>query len=591
MRATHDGVIDTIRFDPALTAAGPATILLAHGEIKIADSVTIDGPGARLLRIDAQHHSRIFHIVGADSQIAESFTIEGLTLTGGRETLGNADPFSANAFSGGAIRSSSLGELTVENCVLTGNSVAGIREHGGAIMAFGPLTVRRSVIAGNSALGELAEGGGIYVFANHITLVDSTVRNNSAAYNAGGIAADDNRFISGPDGRLITNATVSLTNSQVNDNIGGGVFAFGDVTVDGSEVNNNRAGRDMGGIYSLSDVVMTNSEVIGNRRASLDNPFNLGGGIQAFSATVSQSTVSQNLGIGIATWAGAVALDDCVVSGNVGGGIHAGQYSFAAMATVTVSRSTVTGNSFAKNGGGIFAYGAVAVSESTVSGNEALEQGGGIFSRRTISLGRSVVSGNTAVGIFDGGAGVFAYGDVTLIETSVTGNRMTGQLGGAGGIFSGTNVTIDRSTINENMTANGSGAGVVGRNVTVRDSTVSGNHAGGAQSEGGGIRGTARCDPHSQHGHGESLGRNGRRLAERRATDDRSFDRGGQFGRQWSARCWFGAPVEKHHVQHHRQQPGELPGGVSARVARWERQSHRWTGAWSDRSTAGAAGG
>ena len=35
--SNYDGVVDTIRFDPALTAGGPATILLTHGELAITD--------------------------------------------------------------------------------------------------------------------------------------------------------------------------------------------------------------------------------------------------------------------------------------------------------------------------------------------------------------------------------------------------------------------------------------------------------------------------------------------------------------------------------------------------------------------------
>jgi CSLREA domain-containing protein len=53
---------DTIEFAPSLTAAGPATILLSQGELAITDSLTIDGPGADLLAIDAQQQSRIFDI-------------------------------------------------------------------------------------------------------------------------------------------------------------------------------------------------------------------------------------------------------------------------------------------------------------------------------------------------------------------------------------------------------------------------------------------------------------------------------------------------------------------------------------------------
>ena len=44
---------DVVEFDPGLFAAGAGTILLTHGELKVTDSLTINGPGAELLTIDA----------------------------------------------------------------------------------------------------------------------------------------------------------------------------------------------------------------------------------------------------------------------------------------------------------------------------------------------------------------------------------------------------------------------------------------------------------------------------------------------------------------------------------------------------------
>ena len=49
---THAGH-DTIGVSPDLTAGGPATILLTLGELAIIDAVTINGPGADLLTVDA----------------------------------------------------------------------------------------------------------------------------------------------------------------------------------------------------------------------------------------------------------------------------------------------------------------------------------------------------------------------------------------------------------------------------------------------------------------------------------------------------------------------------------------------------------
>jgi hypothetical protein len=47
------GGADTIDFAPALTAGGSATITLTQGELAITDSLTINGPRATLLTIDA----------------------------------------------------------------------------------------------------------------------------------------------------------------------------------------------------------------------------------------------------------------------------------------------------------------------------------------------------------------------------------------------------------------------------------------------------------------------------------------------------------------------------------------------------------
>ena len=56
--SVHVGVVDTVRFDPKLWATGPATVVLTHSELKITDSISIDGPGADLLTIDASGNDR-----------------------------------------------------------------------------------------------------------------------------------------------------------------------------------------------------------------------------------------------------------------------------------------------------------------------------------------------------------------------------------------------------------------------------------------------------------------------------------------------------------------------------------------------------
>jgi hypothetical protein len=101
---------------------GPATILLTMGALTIADSLTINGPGAQLLTIDASGNdptpdqdngdgSRIFAISRPGVDLAD-VTLRGLTLTGGDQQT-----------SGGAI--SNLERLLVSDCTITGNAALG----------------------------------------------------------------------------------------------------------------------------------------------------------------------------------------------------------------------------------------------------------------------------------------------------------------------------------------------------------------------------------------------------------------------------------------------------------------------------------
>ena len=52
---------DTVAFDPAVFGAG-ATIHLAGHQLEIADGLTLDGPGAELLTMDAQGQSRVIEV-------------------------------------------------------------------------------------------------------------------------------------------------------------------------------------------------------------------------------------------------------------------------------------------------------------------------------------------------------------------------------------------------------------------------------------------------------------------------------------------------------------------------------------------------
>ncbi|MFN9721118.1 MAG: LamG-like jellyroll fold domain-containing protein, partial [Planctomycetota bacterium] len=218
---------DTITFSPALTYGGPATLRLNGTELVIASTLTITGPGADLLTLNADSDddgigdSRIFSIDDGNSAAHISVELVGLTLTKGtaskggaiynreqmtlrdstlvsnsaiqgggivneyesKATLINSTLINNAANFGGGLLNGSYSTVTLTNSTLTGNVAS---EHGGAIYnsSIGTARVINSTVAGNSA----NRGGGIDndTLAT-LTLINSTLANNAANHNGGGI--------------------------------------------------------------------------------------------------------------------------------------------------------------------------------------------------------------------------------------------------------------------------------------------------------------------------------------------------------------------------------------------------------------------
>ena len=158
---------ETIDFAPALTSGGPATIQLTLGELAIKRKLSIAGPGANLLTLDALGGgSRLFNIDDG-TEAKRNVSISGLTLTGG-STLGD----------GGAILT--LENLTLSDSTITGNSSGGGGPYGrgGAIHAAANTSV---VISGSTislnGVGPQGYGGGISSMGL-LTITGSTIHDN-----------------------------------------------------------------------------------------------------------------------------------------------------------------------------------------------------------------------------------------------------------------------------------------------------------------------------------------------------------------------------------------------------------------------------
>ena len=135
-------ISDTIIFAPALTAGGPAKIVLTHGEISINKSLTISGPGASLLTIDASGNDPTPNLKVGDG--SRNFLIDDGNLA-------------------------HKATVVIDNLTLTGGDANG---DGGAIHSLEDLTISASRISGNAAS---ADGGAISIYKNLLILSDTVV--------------------------------------------------------------------------------------------------------------------------------------------------------------------------------------------------------------------------------------------------------------------------------------------------------------------------------------------------------------------------------------------------------------------------------
>src|SRR4029077_509022 len=175
----NDG--DTINF------AVTGTIGLTSGELLVAKSVTISGPGTATLTVDGNATSRVFHIGPG-----KTVSISGLTLTNGSVGFENG---------GGILNDHAI--LTMDSCAVQ-NSYA-LSSHGGGIDNDGSgggaaLTILNSTVSLNRAA---YSGGGIHNEDGTVTIMNSTIDGNGAAYNDFPVGGGQGGGISNEDGMLI----------------------------------------------------------------------------------------------------------------------------------------------------------------------------------------------------------------------------------------------------------------------------------------------------------------------------------------------------------------------------------------------------
>jgi uncharacterized protein (TIGR03437 family) len=150
----------------------------------------------------------------------------------------------------------------------------------------------------------------------------------------------------------------------------------------------------------------------------------------------------------------SVSLSGITITGGNGAGAGGGDGGGALNnGALTVTNSTISGNTTDNSGGGIGNFGVLTVINSTISGNTAngFFGGGSISNGGTLTVTSSTISGNSAPNGDNKGGGILTFGAATITNCTITNNAAAGAAS-AGGVFrSGGTVTIRNSLIAANV--------------------------------------------------------------------------------------------------------------------------------------------
>ncbi len=289
-----------------LSALTCATISLTTGFIGIAqDDLTLIGPGAANLAIDAGTVSGVLRHTGTGT-----LSIAGLTISHGQYT--GSTPLGGCIYSAGNV---DLTNSTVAYCQVNGSGTMAL---GGAIYTQGDLTLASSTVTQSEvhATGAAAHGGGVYVHG------DFDAAYSMISYNQT-YAGPINGGVGG--GAVVAGAThVRHSTFYYNGAYAvGGLYTYGDVTLDSSTIARNGASHAAG--MRAVFISGSPSATIVNSTIAYNHAFATVGGLNLIiPATIENSTIAfneANSGLGGVLMSNyALLLDSTIIAKNTGFG-------------------------------------------------------------------------------------------------------------------------------------------------------------------------------------------------------------------------------------------------------------------------------
>ena len=330
------------------------------GDLDITQWLTIQGAGAGTTIIDGNGvvtGDRVFHVL----QSAVSVTLQGLTIRHGSVPISGVGGPSW----GGGILINNAGvfppSLHLKDVILEDNAAL---TGGGLYASTSEVDLQNTIVRTNTAVSGGA-GGGIYAaFGGTLTMHDSKVYSNSAG-NGGGAALE---------GMLNTRIERTEFYSNTAAGTGGGInnsttfdFPITPLTLIDSNLHDNFSSFSGGGISTFSTLVL--SRTVLNANHATDK----GGGFYAASGNAVLSLQESTLSRNTAQFGGAIEYES----------------SPGAPGALTLSNSTLSGNSVSHDGAGIYAidgakillFNATIASNvlSLLHGQNNPLRGGGVF--------------------------------------------------------------------------------------------------------------------------------------------------------------------------------------------------------------------
>ncbi|MBN2477183.1 MAG: right-handed parallel beta-helix repeat-containing protein [Pirellulales bacterium] len=319
---------NAIGFEDAL-AGGTITLDSSLGQLAIDSDVSISGPDAENVTLDAAGQSRVLWVAdGVDA------SLHRLTITGG------------SADQGGGIYVNGEGSR-IHQCIIVGNEAeqgGGVYVHGGDVAIF------NSTVSDNLARA----GGGIYLHGGSVEIASCEVKRNEAPYEGGG-----GIFVAGGNA-TIRRCAFRENETDADYSVGGGaIFCRQSSPVIDTCVfaRNYTIGGGGEGIFCDRDAdpIIVNCSFVDNRAPGITCD-------STSAPTIQHSTFANNqTGIDVRDGS-APTIEACTFSGNSSAAISNGSDDL-----VTIINCTMVGN-----GGGVYTWdgrGTTTILHCTIYGN------------------------------------------------------------------------------------------------------------------------------------------------------------------------------------------------------------------------------